>query len=268
MMANSLDTSCTTPAVETSGRLRELVVPALAALQFLTIAPPLVRRPFSAMEMGRALGFFPLVGLTLGGVLVGVDGVASWLWHGGVPTALVLVAWVSFTGLLHVDGFCDTCDGLFGGRTPEDRLRILRDSRNGSYAVAGGILLLLVKFQALAAVPDRLPALLLAPALGRWAMTFAIVTFPYARAEGLGRSLKDHAGWRQLLLATVTAGLLLSVLASWLGLLACTLAAVVTYLAARFTLTRLPGLTGDVYGAMCEVVETVVLLVFATTGAP
>jgi len=39
---------------------------------------------------------------------------------------LVLTAWVVLTGALHLDGFCDLCDGLFGGRTPEDRLRIMQ----------------------------------------------------------------------------------------------------------------------------------------------
>src|SRR5262249_36699274 len=45
----------------------------LAAMQFLTIAPPLVRRSFTAAELGRAVGYFPLVGLLIGGFLVGLD---------------------------------------------------------------------------------------------------------------------------------------------------------------------------------------------------
>jgi len=44
----------------------------LAAFQFLTTFPALIRRAFSAGELGRAVGYFPIVGLALGGVLFGL----------------------------------------------------------------------------------------------------------------------------------------------------------------------------------------------------
>ena len=49
----------------------------LAALQFLTIAPPIVRRPFTVVEMGRAVGYFPLVGALLGGLLPATEDVIA-----------------------------------------------------------------------------------------------------------------------------------------------------------------------------------------------
>jgi len=235
----------------------------LAALQFLTIMPPLVRRPFTPVELGRAVGYFPLVGTLLGGVLVGLSWGLAFVSPTGVAAALVLAVWTILTGALHFDGFVDACDGLFGGQDPEARLRILRDERVGAFALAGGVLLLLTKFAALAAIPHRASALLLAPTLGRWAMTLAVVGFPYARPEGLGRTMKEHAGWRQVALAT---GLTLATAwlgGSWWGLMAMMGVGGATWLAARFTLSRLPGLTGDIYGAICEMVEAFVLLWFA-----
>ena len=237
----------------------------LGALQFLTVALPVVRRPFTPVELGRAVGFFPLVGLLLGGVL----SLLAWgfvrLFPPEVTAALVLTAWVGLTGALHLDGFLDACDGLFGGHDPEARLRILRDERVGAYAVAGGVLLLLTKYAALVAIMESagtrpLVSLLLSPVLGRWGMSLAIVTFPYARPEGLGRAMKDHAGWRQVLLAGITALSVALVVAGGLGIVAWLLATGAAWLLARFTLRRLPSLTGDVYGATCEVVEVVVLL--------
>src|SRR5438128_442116 len=100
----------------------------LAALQFLTLMPPVVRRPFTRDELGRAVGFFPVVGLLLGGWLAGADRLCEWLrLPPGVAAVFVLVAWVTATGALHLDGLLDSCDGLFGGGTPDDRLRIMRD---------------------------------------------------------------------------------------------------------------------------------------------
>lgn len=259
------------------------LIPFLAALQFLTIVPPVVRRPFTPAELGRAVGFFPLVGLLLGSVLALLAWGLGRLFPPGVTAALALAAWVALTGALHLDGFLDTCDGVLGGRIPEERLRILRDERVGAYAVAGGVLLLLVKYAALAALAgnagtsgrspwadglwgvgpfDRTP-LLLAPVLGRWEMALAVVAFPYARREGLGRAMKDRAGWGQTLLAGATALGVAVVVAGWAGLAAWGLATGAMLLLARFTLRRLPGLTGDVYGAVCEVVEAFTLLVFA-----
>lgn len=237
----------------------------LAAVQFLTIAPPLVRRSFTDAELGRAVGYFPLVGALIGGFLVGFDHLLGLFLPPGVTAALVLTGWVLCTGALHLDGFLDSCDGLFGGRTPEDRLRILRDERAGAFAVIGGILLLLIKFQGIAALSHQGAALCLAPVLGRWGMTVAVVAFPYARPEGLGRTMKDHAGWREALLASVIAFVAAWVLAGWLGWILFLLSGVLMLLAVRFVLTRLPGLTGDIYGAVGELLEVLVLLSFVAS---
>lgn len=239
----------------------------LAALQFLTVAPAVVRRPFTPEELGQAVGFFPLVGLVLGSVL----GLLAWglahLFPPGATAALVLTTWVGLTGALHLDGFLDTCDGLFGGHDPETRLRILRDEQAGSYAVAGGVLLALTKYAALAALVGQTTQgavpLLVAPVLGRWGMALAIVAFPYARPEGLGRAMKDHATWRQALLAAVTSLGVVIVAAGGAGVAAWLLATGVIWLLARFALRRLPGLTGDLYGAMCEMVEALILVGFS-----
>lgn len=244
------------------------MVAMLCALQFLTVIPVPARRPCTAAELGRAVGYFPLVGGLLGALLAAASAVLEGRLPGGVRAALVLGLWVALTGALHLDGFLDACDGLFGGRTAGERLRIMRDERAGAYAVAGGTLLLLTKHAALSGIADPGPALVLAPVVARWAMALAIVLFPYARAEGLGRSLKDHTRPREAWMATVWA-------AALAGLLAVLspdppgemLVATLTGLAAggllvRVALRRLPGLTGDLYGAVAEVVETAVLVGF------
>ena len=42
---------------------------------------------------------------------------------------------IGLTGALHVDGFCDLCDGLFGGQTAEERLRIMKDPHLGTFGL-------------------------------------------------------------------------------------------------------------------------------------
>jgi adenosylcobinamide-GDP ribazoletransferase len=249
------------------GWVSRLTVPPIAALQFLTVAPPIIRRLFTLEEMGRAVGYFPLIGALLGSILATLYWGLAYILPGEVATALVLAAWVYATGALHLDGFLDTCDGLFGGHTPEDRLHIMRDERIGAFAMAGGGLLLICKYAALANSPDPLVSLLLATTLARWAMSGAIVLSPYARPRGLGRAMKDHSGGRQLLVATVVTLSVALAAGGWMGLVAAALVGVSTWLAARFALRRLPGLTGDVYGAICELIEALVLVFAAALPA-
>jgi adenosylcobinamide-GDP ribazoletransferase len=244
------------------------LAPLAAAIQFLTVVPPLVRRPFTPAELGRAVGWFPLVGALIGALLAGLNWCLTLVFAPGVTAALVLAAWVLFTGALHLDGFLDSCDGLFGGHSPDARLRIMRDERAGAFAVIGGILVLLLKYAALAGNPDRLAALVVAPVVGRWGMALAVVAFPYGRAEGLGRAMKDHAGTAQLVLASMVAGAAVGAVAwlipgGWRAALALPVGGVIVWAAGRFVMRRLPGLTGDVYGALCTLVEVAVLLLFA-----
>jgi adenosylcobinamide-GDP ribazoletransferase len=243
-------------------------VPPIAALQFLTILPPIIHRLFTPEEMGRSTGYFPLVGALLGGMLALLNRGLAQVWPPAVSAALVLAAWVIVTGALHLDGFLDTCDGIFGGHTPESRLHIMRDERIGAYALAGGVVLLLLKYAALSTTSNRTLSLLLAPILARWAMTAAIVLFPYARDKGLGRAMKDHAGKTQLAVATGTALAIAWIPSAWSarawrGFAASALVALATWIVARHTLKRLPGLTGDVYGAICELAEALVLILVA-----
>lgn len=234
----------------------------LAAFQFLTTFPAVIRRAFTAGELGRAVGFFPLVGLALGGVLYGSESGLSLLFPPPVVAVIILAAWLLLTRALHFDGFIDSCDGLFGGFTPERRLEIMRDSRVGAFGVAGGGLLLLAKYAAILSLAHH-SGLLLAPILGRWALSIAIFAYPYAREKGLGRDMKDNVRWSQVLLSTTVTVLVAWLSASWFGLLAFALAGIVLWSGAGFILRRIPGLTGDSYGALCELAELAVLFLFS-----
>ena len=233
----------------------------LVAAQFLTTMPPVIKRPFTNQELGRAVAFFPLVGLGLGTILTAINALLNLLFPPNLSTALLLAAWILLTGVLHLDGFLDACDGLFGGFTPESRLHIMRDERVGAYALAGGVLLLLIKFTALTSVPNLTTAIILVPTLGRWAISLAVVSFPYARETGLGRTMKNEAGPAERLLATAFA-LIVAIFAGGLfGLVAMAAVALTVWLGSKYVMKRIPGLTGDIYGALCEISEVVMLLI-------
>jgi len=240
------------------------MIPIIAAFQFLTIFPTIIRRMFSSREMGRAVAWFPLVGLVLGSLLYCVHSLVQIIFPANVSTALTLFVWVIFTRAFHLDGFMDTCDGLFGGFTPERRLEIMKDSRMGAFGVAGGILVLLTKYSAITSSVNLFPALILATTLGRWASPLVIYSFPYAREDGLGIEMKRNVSWKEVVIATLIAGITSWLAFSWMGFALMLGAAIVSLLTALYAMRLLPGLTGDIYGTVTTLVEMLVLVFFTS----
>ena len=239
------------------------MVSIIAAFQFLTIFPTLIKRMFTSQEMALAVGWFPLVGIVLGLALYGVNILAQMVFPASVSAALTLFAWVIFTRAFHLDGFMDTCDGLFGGWTPERRLEIMKDSRMGAFGVAGGILILLTEYVALQSSVNLFAALMLSTTLGRWTSPLVIYAFPYAREDGLGSEMKRNVSIREVILATLITGITAWFTAGgWLGLTLMLGTAMIGFLVALYAIRLLPGLTGDIYGTVTTLVEMSVLVVF------
>lgn len=241
-----------------------------AALGFLTIVPVPRRRAASADRLGQSLTFFPVVGLVIGLTIAGLNWLLGLFLPAAVVYALLLIALVVVSGGLHLDGFADTCDGIAGHRSAEERLRIMRDSRIGAFGVIGIVLLLLLKYVLLTAVPQSLLAstLIFMPVASRWAIVFAVVAYPYARSAGLGRAFKQGATWPRCAIATVITLALGMVLTLWADMRYFYLVApaimlgtwLVTLGTATYLSRKLSGLTGDTYGAICELAEVTVLI--------
>src|SRR5262245_16157499 len=127
----------------------------LTALSFLTIIPIRFREQPSPEVVARARFWFPVAGIVLGAALGGWTALMAAMQLPMLGAFLVLVVWVGLTGGLHLDGLCDLCDGLFGGKTPEERLNILKDPHLGSFGLIGGVGVLLGKFVGLQALLER-----------------------------------------------------------------------------------------------------------------
>jgi adenosylcobinamide-GDP ribazoletransferase len=233
------------------------------ALQFLTIVPSvLVRRPPRPADLGRSEAFFPLIGLALGGLLAGADVALQPILGQSVRDVLLVALLATLTGALHLDGVIDTFDGLFAGADRERRLAIMRDPWAGSYGVVAVVLVLAMKLAALSSLPPsiRSVALIIAPCLGRWGIVFATGTFPYARPEGMGRAFKESIRLQHVILAGAIALYAAWVGAGLAGLLLWLTVGSSVIVAARLISARLGGLTGDTYGAICELTEAAVLV--------
>ncbi|NEV79952.1 adenosylcobinamide-GDP ribazoletransferase, partial [Rhodopseudomonas sp. BR0C11] len=97
----------------------------LNAVQFMTLVPTPRTALFDDWLLS-ASKYFPLVGAGIGLVCGGVLLAGSLIWSGVVPAMMTVAAGAALTGALHEDGIADTADGLFGGRTREQRLALIK----------------------------------------------------------------------------------------------------------------------------------------------
>ena len=239
--------------------------PLICAWQFLTAVP--VSREFHAPapdELAGSMLWYPFVGFLLGGLLAMTDLLLTrWLSREVVAGLLILLL-VAMTRGLHQDGLADTLDGLAGGRTPSDRLTIMRDPRIGAIGATGLFLSLILRYGALVSIPEalRFPVLLCMPAIGRWGMVVGAYGASYARAEGgLAAPFLAHLSGKHVLGAT---GVVMALMAWSLGVIPALAALVVggllSRLATMFYRQVFGGITGDALGATNELVEVTFIL--------
>ncbi len=234
------------------------------ALTFLTIIPTPGSQAANSRQLADAMAWFPLVGLVLGGCLAAAALGLCYLLPPAAGAALLVLLLTALTRALHLDGLADTLDGLGGGHTPEDSLRIMKDHAVGAFGAVGLVLALLLKYGCLVGLLEAraLGFILIFPVISRFAMVLLAYLSPYARPEGgLGEAMTTLATGRTLALAGGSAVLIVGVCGGLPGLAVLGAAAVLTWGLAAYFKTRLGGVTGDVCGALNELMEAASLLV-------
>jgi adenosylcobinamide-GDP ribazoletransferase len=240
----------------------DLIHDCKVALVLLTRLPVRQGQAWRDDDLAASVPLFPLVG-----ALIGLAGglayaLASWL---GLPpwpaAALALATIICATGALHEDGLADVADGFGGGRTREDKLRIMRDPRIGSYGTIALVLALLARAGAVVALADHLAVvatLVTAGAVSRAALPAVMVGLPPGRGDGLAA----QAGRPHPLRAAAAALIAVLIAIACLGetspgaLLTGALGALAVALLAK---RQIGGYTGDVLGAVQQLAEVGVL---------
>jgi len=243
----------------------------VAAVGFLSVVPwPGSAQLFRSSEPRLVIGsaYFSLVGALLAFLLSLLPLILGNHLPSLVLAALLLVAQIVLTGGLHLDGLMDSCDGLFSGRDIERKLEIMRDSRVGSFGVLGAGCILIIKFACYASLSVHVRPLVLLTILpsARWSMLLAVYVFPSARPRGLGYAFRQVLTLPRLLCAAIIALIFALLCAHLVGLLLWIGATLTALLVGAWIAHEIGGLTGDSYGAIEEITETVALLVIVLVG--
>jgi len=241
-----------------------------ASLRFLSILP----LPASTQPAEPAFSDFawaaPLAGALIGLLAAIALAIAARL---GLPASLVAVAAVAalvvVCGGLHEDGLADFADGLSAGRSRDERLAIMRDSRIGAFGAIALTLTLVTRVAAIAALlaggaGHAAAALILVGAASRLGALVPLTTLAPARDDGLGASAGRLAPAVFFAAAAATAVVALVVGLGWLGLARALFAAALAIAAAggvaALAKRRLGGQTGDVAGAAQQAAEIAALI--------
>jgi adenosylcobinamide-GDP ribazoletransferase len=227
---------------------------------------PLPRFDFGARTLGEAIWAAPVVGVGVG-LAGGLAYVAALTFAVPVPVAaaLALATTMLVTGCLHEDGLSDVADGFGGGKTREQKLEIMRDSRIGAYGASALLMSALLRWSAIAALANPLYAclaLIAAHAASRALLPAFMYMLPPARADGLGASAGAvKADGAYIALAIGAAGLLAIGVS---GLVAAAICLALVFFGFRALCRRqIGGQTGDTLGALQQIGEIAVLVAAA-----
>ena len=232
----------------------------ISALQFITILPLGKARAYDPPKM---VPYFPLVGILLGLVVALFDSVIVRFWAPPVAALLDVMLLAVLTAAFHIDGLGDTADGLLGPRSRDKALEIMKDSRIGTMGLVAILFGLSLKWGGIAGLNSQRAIILIAvPAYARSAILLGMRYLPYGRSDGTGKPFFDQKlalrhFWGLALPVGLSFGLGLK--AIWLNFSFAMLVCLILWFYKR----RLGSITGDMLGAMVEIIEAGLFLLMS-----
>ncbi|MFC0775954.1 adenosylcobinamide-GDP ribazoletransferase [Terrimonas alba] len=248
------------------------------ALMFLTRLPVPKTTDHNLDYLQKAAKYFPMIGWVVG-IICGLTFAAGNFLSTPIAAVLCIIAGLVTTGAFHEDGFADSCDGFGGGWTKEKILAIMKDSRLGTFGVAGLIMILLLKYFLLVHITLQIansnwglssfekfsyPALVIIAAhtASRWMPLLLIQNYSYVFQEDVSKS-KPLASAKLRFVEILFAFLAMLVPMIFLPLPYLTgipPMILVSFWLAQFFKKWIGGYTGDCLGAVQQVTEITFLL--------
>ena len=253
--------------------LRKQVNLLLIAVSFFTRIPIPAWVEFDSDKLNKASRYFGVVGLIVGGISAAVFWLSQFILPNGVAVILAIITSVLVTGGFHEDGLADTADGFGGGWKVADKLKIMKDSRIGTYGTLALGLTLLLKWQLLVEIALYSPlkaaiALIVAHPLSRVVAASMIFSEQYVTEDDGSKSkpLAQHQHINDLLILCLSG---FAVLACLNGMVAFVL--LLSLVAIRQLLIwgfnrQIGGYTGDTLGAAQQISELMCYGIILTIG--
>jgi adenosylcobinamide-GDP ribazoletransferase len=241
-------------------QIRRLGNEMIVAFQFLTRIP-LPSIAYEDDSLSRSTKFFPLVGLVIGFGAVLLQKLLLFHLSRPLVALIVLIYLVMITGCLHEDGLADTADGFWGGRTRDQILAILKDSRIGSYGATALALSLLARYLLLASLPLKQFAayVISSQVLCRWsALPLSYFLPPAREQDGQGARIARLTSLASLIFGSAFSFAVVAFALRWSAIAPALIAIPIVALSGWVYARRIGGVTGDCFGATSQLTEIAV----------
>lgn len=219
------------------------------------------------VDLSKAAWSFPVVGLVVGAMGgAALYGAAMMDLHPLACALIGLAVTALITGGLHEDGLADVADGFGGGGDKTRILEIMRDSRIGSFGVLALVFGIGIRAAVLSGVPGPGLAwvtLIVAAIISRAALPMIMAMMPAARLDGLSRGAGRPSMTCAFIALTLGFVALFALMPINLAFVAIMVAIPLVGLILLWAYRRLGGQTGDVLGAIQQVIEMSVIIAAA-----
>ena len=272
----------------------------LNALGFLTIIRIPAKFLLKKEEFPKSLIYFPLVGLIIGIIISSFYLAVSYVFPLILVVILTVGLEVIFTGGIHLDGLADMFDGAFSGKIEKNKiLEIMKRSDIGVFAVLIIIFIIALKISLIYYISllgqenltNFFIIIIFMPVFGRWSILYLYSSYKPLKKEGsLAGIFSSKNNKRTFIISTlyvavlfivlyIISGLFLSdnpnlvlfkvtpnsLLLILLPILKSTIVISFTFifliLISSFFTKRIGGITGDVLGGVCVIVEVFYLII-------
>jgi len=235
-----------------------------SAVSFLTLFRVPERYELEPSDLSESIYYFMAVGGSIGAALILIDWALFSFFPVWVSAVMLVIAMSAVSGGLHMDGLADSADAFLSGVGKERALEIMKDSACGPMGAFTILSVFTLKVVSIASMftDARWMALLAAPLAGRCAMVAALSVMPYVGgSHGLGLAFDPgqnpaRAWWSALVLLGVCL-LTFGLPGFWVAVGT----AVTAGLFMIYCNRKLEGMTGDTYGALCEITEAAALVI-------
>jgi len=272
----------------------------LNALGFLTVIRIPVKFILKKGEFSKSLIYFPLVGLVIGIIISAFYLAVSYIFPLILVVILTVGLEVILTGGIHLDGLADMFDGKFSGKTEKNKiLEIMKRSDIGVFGVLIIIFVIALKISLIYYISllsqDNLAnffiIIIFMPVFGRWSILYLYSRYGPLRKEGsLAGIFSSKYNKRTFIISTLYVALLFIVLCAVSGFFLSDNLSIVLFKAASYSFLlillpilksvivisftfiflilissfftkRIGGITGDVLGGVCVIVEVFYLII-------
>ena len=229
--------------------------------KFMTRIPIPIKVDYDPKKLGKSIKFFPFVGLIIGFILYYTSIILVKFSKNNLINALiVIVIELMVVGIIHIDGLCDTFDGLFSYREKEKILEIMKDSRIGTNGAIILVLYFIAKILFISEIFSiNLKYLIIYPVLARLATPVNAAFSDYARKNGMSNFIISQNSAFEGIFSIILAAALSFLIFSFKGFELFLGAFLFIIFFMQFVKKKISGVTGDTMGAALELTAIFVL---------